>query len=262
MAWRYCGNQIKLWRTQAGVTREGLGKEANYDYEYVKSMEQGRRKPTLRLLEVADEMRGARGMLLAAQDYLKPERFPARTQEYMATEADAIAVHWYESLLIPGLLQTEQYARALMSGSCPPLDDSTIEERVTARLQRQEKLTRQPTVVFGFVVYEAALRSMTGGPEVMRSQLQHVLAIAELRNVAVQVLPVGRAASAALSGPLILLENAEHEQYAYVEGQETSALHVDRGKVSALVQRHGMIRMQALSVEDSSRFIAAVAEEL
>ncbi|MFJ6634707.1 helix-turn-helix transcriptional regulator [Streptomyces sp. NPDC091376] len=59
--WRYCGNQIKLWRTGAGISREELGKEANYEYETVKSMEQGRRKPSVRLLQVADQMCGAKG---------------------------------------------------------------------------------------------------------------------------------------------------------------------------------------------------------
>ncbi|MEV6315838.1 helix-turn-helix transcriptional regulator [Streptomyces sp. NPDC051776] len=77
MAWRYCGNQLKLWRTKAGVTREKLGEEAGYTYEAVKSREQGRRRPTPRLLQVADEMCGAQGLLNAAQEYLKPERFPA-----------------------------------------------------------------------------------------------------------------------------------------------------------------------------------------
>ncbi|MFD3450928.1 Scr1 family TA system antitoxin-like transcriptional regulator [Streptomyces sp. NPDC058691] len=260
MAWRYCGNQVKLWREQAGVTRERLADEAGYGVETVRSMELGRRRPMPRLLQVADQLCGAGGKLVAAQEYLKPEKFPERTREFMQAEAEAIAVHGYEPLLIPGLLQTEAYARALIGNSCPPLDDETIDERVTARLTRQERLQQKPTVLFGFVIYEAALRTGVGGPEVMRGQLRHLLNVGALRNVAVQVLPVDRAAYPALSGSLVLLETEEHEHYAYVEGQETSALYSEPARVSTLSQRHGIIRMQALGVEESAQFIGRVAE--
>ncbi|WP_328504904.1 helix-turn-helix domain-containing protein [Streptomyces sp. NBC_00457] len=72
--WRYCGGQIKLWREESGVSRQRLADEAGYDYEYVKSMECGRRRPTLGLLQVADQMCGARGKLLAGQEFLNPSR--------------------------------------------------------------------------------------------------------------------------------------------------------------------------------------------
>ncbi|MCX4512936.1 helix-turn-helix transcriptional regulator [Streptomyces sp. NBC_01619] len=260
--WRYCGNQIKLWRTEAGISREELGKEANYEYETVKSMEQGRRKPSVRLLQVADQMCGAQGKLLAAQEFLKPEPFPARSQEYMAIEAEAIALHWYEPLLIPGLLQTEEYARALISESCPPLDDETVDERVSARLQRQDALTRRASTLFSFVLYEASLRTMVGGREAMKRQLQTLLEAAELRNVSVQVLPMGRCSGLALAGSIVLLETPDHEHYAFAEGQTTSALYAEPAKVSELTQRHDMIRRHALCVEDSAGSLRKVAEEL
>lgn len=260
--WRYCGNQIKLWRTEAGISREELGKEANYEYETVKSMEQGRRKPSVRLLQVADQMCGAQGKLLAAQEFLKPEPFPARSQEYMAIEAEAIALHWYEPLLIAGLLQTEEYARALISDSCPPLDDETVEERVRARLQRQEALTRRTSTVFSFVLNEASLRTAVGGEKAMKRQLEHLLEAGQLRNVSVQLLPVGRCSGLALMGSMVLLETSDHEHYAYSEVQTTSALYAEPGKVSELTQRHDMIRRHALCVEDSAEFIRKVAEEL
>lgn len=262
MAWRYCGNQIKLWRTQAGVSREELGRAANYEPESVKSMEQGRRRPTPQLLEVADELCGAKGLLAAASGYLQPEKYPARAHEYMTLEAEAIALDWFETLLIPGLLQTEEYARALMSGSCPPVEDETIEERVAARLQRQEKLGGKPTTLCSFVLYEATLRTLVGGRESMTRQLQHLLNVSELRNVAIQVLTAEAGATAALNGSLILLETPEHDHYVFTEGQETSVLSADPQRLSILTQRHGMIRMQALGVQESANFIRKVAEEL
>ncbi|WP_053750874.1 helix-turn-helix domain-containing protein [Streptomyces sp. MMG1533] len=260
--WRYCGGQIKLWREEAGVDRQALAAEAGYDYEYVKSMECGRRRPTLRLLQVADQLCGARGKLIAGHEFLKPEPFPARSQEYMGIEAEAIAVHDYSLGLVPGLLQTREYAQALISESCPPLDDETVEERVRARLARQEALTHRSKTVYGFVIYEAALRAGVGGREIMRQQVLHLLQVGVLRNVSIQVLPFATAPPVALGGALILVETKEHEHYAYVEGQETGVLYGDPDKLNALTQRHGMIRMQALNVEESARFIRKVAEEI
>ncbi|MEV7345159.1 helix-turn-helix transcriptional regulator [Streptomyces sp. NPDC093544] len=260
--WRYCGDQIKLWREGAGVSRQELAKEANYNYEYVKSMECGRRRPTLRLLQVADQMCGARGKLTAAYEHLKPEPFPERTQQYVQVEAEAITVQWYEPLLIPGLLQTEEYARELIGTNCPPLDEETVEERVAARLKRQEKLTSKPPTLFSYVIYEAALRAVVGGSDGMHRQLDHLLEVGKQRNVSIQVLPFALAPSAALSGPIVLVETADHESYAFADGQATGALYSSGDKLSMLTQRHGMIRTQALSVEESARFIRKVAEEL
>ncbi|MFE1201877.1 helix-turn-helix domain-containing protein [Streptomyces sp. NPDC058762] len=261
IAWRYCGSQIKMWRAEAGVGRDALAKEAGYDYEYVKSMENGRRRPTLRFLQIADQVCGAGGKLVAAQEYLKPEPFPARSQEFMAIEAEAISFSCYEPLLIPGLLQTEAYARALIGGSSPPLDDETVAERVGARLRRAEALRRKIGVMYGFVIYEAALRTNVGGVEVMREQLRHLLDVGVLRNVSIQVLPFGRCSGVALNGSIVLLETPEHEHCGYVEAPEVSVLHGSPDKVSALTQAHAMIRMHCLGVEESATFIRRVAEE-
>ncbi|TQF04678.1 helix-turn-helix domain-containing protein [Kitasatospora acidiphila] len=262
MAWRYCGNQVKLWRERSGVSREQLAEESNYDLETVKSMELGRRRPTYTLLNAGETLCDARGMLLAATAFLKPEKFPSHAKEFMAVEDEAIALHAYSALLIPGLLQTPAYAQALMADHCPPFSDDVLDERVAARIERQGKLTRNPPALFGFVIYEAALRTLVGGEEVMKNQFHHLLAVGKLRNVSIQVLPVGRGAHSALAGPFILLETPEHQHYAYVEGHESGMLSTDAERLSVLTQRHGMIRMQALGVEDSARFISTMAEAL
>ncbi|MFD9335877.1 Scr1 family TA system antitoxin-like transcriptional regulator [Streptomyces sp. NPDC060028] len=261
-AWRYGGNQVKLWRTEAGKTREELGAEANYDAETVKSMELGRRRPTLRLLQVADSMFGAGGKLAAVSEYMKPEPFPKRSEEFMAAEAECVAFNNYEPLLIPGLLQTEEYMRALMGDGSPPLDPETIEERVRGRLERQEKMGRRIKTVYGFIIGEAALRTGVGGKEVMRRQLHLLLKLSDLRNVFIQILPSGRVCGAALRGPLVLMETPEHQLWAWADGQKTTAMYSHRDKVSALTQTHGMIRMNALSAAESAEFIKKLAEEL
>jgi transcriptional regulator with XRE-family HTH domain len=260
MTWRYCGNQLKLWRTSAGVTREQLGQESGYQCETVASMEQGRRKPTERILQVADHMCGAHGKLLAGHDFLKPDKFETFAMDFMLYEAEAIVLSSYEPLLIPGLLQTEETARALLSAHWPTLDDETIDERVAARLERQVILNTQ-TKSFNFVIGEAALRYPVNSIEAHKRQLLHLLEMAKRRNVTIQVLPFG-GCHPGLNGPFVLLETPEHEQLAYEEGQTTGVLYAERDKVSTVTHRHAMILRQALSPEESARFIEKLAEEL
>ncbi|MET7936529.1 helix-turn-helix transcriptional regulator [Streptomyces sp. NPDC005322] len=260
MSWRYCGNQLKLWRTQAGVSREELAKEANYEYESIKSMEQGRRKPTLRVLEVADQMFGARGLLVAAQEYLKPEKFLSYAQDYMRYEAEAIVLCSYETSSSRGSCKLERRRGALLGAHCPPLDDETIEARALARLDRQA-LLEKPTRAFNFVIEEAALRNCLADAESHKRQVLHLLDVGQRRNVTLQVMPAGRP-HPGLNGPFVLLETPDHEHLVYEEGQETGVLYADRNKVSVVTQRHAMILRQALSPEESARFIRNLAEEL
>ncbi|MFF3944357.1 helix-turn-helix domain-containing protein [Streptomyces sp. NPDC001902] len=260
MAWRYCGNQVKLWREHAGVTREQLADEAGYGYETVKSMEQGRRRPTQRLLQIADGLCGAQGKLTAAEAFLKPERFLSYARDFMRYEAEAIALNTYEPQFIPGLLQTEETALALFRAHWPPLDDETIEERVAARMARQALLDKQ-TRAFSFTIGEAALRYPVGGGEAHVRQLERLLEAGARRNVDIQAMPFG-GAHPGLNGPFVLLETAEHLHLAYVEGHETGVLHSDSEKVSIIAQRHAMILRRALGPEESEAYIGKLAEEL
>ncbi|MEV2194188.1 helix-turn-helix transcriptional regulator [Streptomyces phaeochromogenes] len=261
IAWRYCGHQFKMWRQEAGVSREDVGKESNYSPDTITSFERGVRRPTARLLDIGDELFGARGKLKAAAQYLEPEKFPPRAQEFMALEAEAIALYGYETLRIPGLLQTEAYVRALFNAHYPALDDEIVEGRVAARLERQCMLTGRPTTYFGFVIGEIALQCSVGGSEAMRHQCERLVEVGALRNVDIQVMPTSRGAHAGINGPMVLLESPDHERYAYEEGQVCSVLHADSEAVSTLTQRFGMIRMQALSTGESARLIREVADQ-
>ncbi|WP_348538490.1 DUF5753 domain-containing protein [Streptomyces sp. 4R-3d] len=176
----------------------------------------------------------------------------------MDREAEAISLWSYEVALIPGLLQTEAYARALIGNHCPPLDDETVEERVAARLERHSLLTRKPPAALSFVRYEAALRA----PDVDRKQLLNILAAGKPSNVSVQVPPFGRANPTALTGPMVLLETRDHERIALSEGQSVSQLTDDPGVVSSQTERLSMMRALALSPAESARFIERMVEEL
>ncbi|WP_030235953.1 helix-turn-helix domain-containing protein [Streptomyces sp. NRRL S-350] len=260
MSWKYCGDQLKRWREQAGVTREQLSQAANYDIESVRSMEAGRRKPSLQLLQAADELCDAKGMLVGAAAFLKPEKFPSFSQDFMKYEPEATVLSSYESQLIPGLLQTEATARALLNAHWPPLDDDTVEERVSARLARQVILSKQ-TKSFSFLIDEFALLRKFGTSAEHREQLKHLLAAGRARHIDIQVVPA-KCVHPGVNGAFVLLETIDHERLAYEEGQSMGLLYADPEKVNLLWQRHAMILRQALSPEESARFINKLAEEL
>ncbi|MFB7089735.1 helix-turn-helix transcriptional regulator [Streptomyces sp. NPDC056296] len=248
---------MKRWRTKANVSREQLAEAANYSPDTIKSMEQGVRMPTSRVLDVADEMCCAEGMLSAAKDYLQREKYPEGAQDFMEREKEAISLWSYEAAYVPGLLQTEGYARSLIENHHPPLDEETAERRITARLERQTILTeRKPPVSFSFVVYEAALRS----PQVDASQLRRLLQAFGLRNVMLQVLPFDRGIPAALMGPMVLLETRDHERFAFTEGALASDLSADPKVVSRATEVLSMIRAQALGPAESARFLERMVD--
>lgn len=258
VAWRYSGNQMKRWRTKAGVSRDELAAASNYSPDTIAAMEQGVRMPTARVLDVADEMCDAEGMLSAGKEFLNREKFPTRAQDFMEREREAISRWSYEIAVIPGLLQTSAYARALIENRLPPLDEETVEERIAARMERQTILTkRKPPVAVSFVLYEAVLRS----PQVDDEQLRRLLEVLCLRNVTLQVLPFERAFSDALMGPMVLLETRDHERYAFTEGPFASELSADPDVVSRVAERLSMIRAQALSPAESARYVERMVDE-
>ncbi|KFG74808.1 DNA-binding protein [Streptomyces mutabilis] len=245
--WRFSGNQLKRWRTKANVSREQLAQVASYSPDTIKSMEQGVRMPTPRVLDVADELCGAEGLLSAAKNYLSRERFPARAQEFMKREREAISSWSYESGLIPGLLQTPGYMRSLIESRIPPVDEETVEERITGRAERQAMLTER-------------LRGGAARPIRGWRTTPPLLEVSRLRNVELQVLPFERAFFSAGMGPMILLETRDHERFAYTVSQFVSVLSADPETVRVVTERLSMLRAHALSPAESARLIEEMAD--
>jgi hypothetical protein len=189
-------------------------------------------------------------------------RLPARFRDFALWEKDAVRLDAYEPLLIPGLLQTGDYTRALVNHHCPPLSDETVADRVSARLARQTIFDSGSTVVMSFVMEEAVLRRPVGGPAVMKEQLSQLLERARLRNVSIQVMPTARWQHNGSLGPVTVLETTDGHTLAYTEAQGVSSFISDRAAVRVCSERHGIIRMQALDAEESAHLIEQLAGEL
>ncbi|MDF3293754.1 helix-turn-helix domain-containing protein [Streptomyces silvisoli] len=256
------GCQQRALRERAGLTQAELASRVNYSESHVRSVESGRRRPKPEYVRAVDEALGAQGLLKAAAEPIVQLKYPAWFIRYVEAEAEAVKLYTYDNNLVNGLLQTDDYAYAVFRAQVPALDDDEIEAGVQARLERQVLLTRKPAPTLGFVIEEWVLRRKIGGREVLKAQLDRLLEVGEMRNVSIQVMPMGCETHAALEGPLTLLETLEGRNLAYVEGQFGSAFVTEPKDYSVLEQRYGVLRAQALSPEDSATFIERLAGEL
>jgi hypothetical protein len=200
---------------------------------------------------------------MALQDEVDRAKLPRFFRNVALLESEALSRFSYDPLLIPGLLQTEAYAQALLEAHFPPLDEEVVEQHVAARLARQALLSRRkPPVVLVFIVEEGALRRTVCSKAVMRDQLEHLLTCAQKRNVELQVMPTSQGAHSGLNGPMVLLESTDRKRHVYVDAQGVATVRSDQDEVSEFWLRYGMLRTQALNTEESSRLIERMAREL
>ncbi|MEU3246401.1 MULTISPECIES: helix-turn-helix domain-containing protein [unclassified Streptomyces] len=249
---RTFGAVVQALREHAGLSREEFGERVRFSRHTVASVELGRRMPDPTFVERAEDVLGNTGALRKAAGHLaRQPGLAAWFRQWARLEATAITLYTYECRLVPGLLQTEAYARTLFTNQLPPLDDAQIEAQWVARAERQRLLRERPNTAFGFILEEGMLLRRTGGTEITRGLVDHVLEIAGLRNVEIQVMPQVRETHAGLDGPMQLLETPDNRWFAYCEGQESGQLIADPKVVSMLQMRYARMRSQALTLEDS-----------
>ena len=254
---RAIGKQAKLLRERAGLTQRELGDRLGYSEEQISSVERGRRTPQPEFLDAVDDLLEGGGLLKATKDDLAKAkakarvRHPAWFRDYARQEMDAVELNYFSTVTVPGMLQTEAYARATFTVRQPVLDERTIEARVMARMARQEILTRRPAPTVTAVLDESVLRRAIGGRDIRRGQTEHLLQLGHLRNTTLEVLPMDCEDYAGIDGPFTLLTPKGRRQVAYVEVQGISRLITDAEEVRILAARYGSIRGQALTPRES-----------
>ncbi|MGC5334037.1 helix-turn-helix domain-containing protein [Micromonospora sp. DT62] len=236
------GAQLRRLRESSGVTREGAGWEIRASESKISRMELGRvgfkERDVADLLTLygvtASEEREA--LLKLARDANSPgwwhrygDVLPNWFQSYLGLEAAAALIRSYEVQFVPGLLQTREYARAVVllgHGRAAPAE---IERRVALRMQRQRLLYRENPPQLWAVVDEAALRRPIGGPRVMREQVAALIEATKSPNIRLQVIPFAAGGHAAAGGAFTILRFGDRElpDIVYIE-QLTSALYLDK----------------------------------
>ncbi len=261
---RTFGAVVQALREHAGLSRVEFGGLVRFSKHTVESVELGRRMPDESFVERAEEALGNTGALRKAAGHLTRGEagLAAWFRRWARLERIAVSLCTYECRLVPGLLQSEGYARAVFDNSIPPLSDGQLEAQVVARLERQKLLRERPNVSFSFIVEEHIIRRRLGGREVTRGLLDHMLELSAPRNVTLQIMPLKAEFHACLDGPVQLLETPERRRLAYSEGQQNGRLISDAKEVSLLYQCYDTLRSQALNPQDSRGLLERLRGEL
>jgi transcriptional regulator with XRE-family HTH domain len=253
------GAQLRKLREERGITREDAGYAIRASHSKISRLELGRTSfkerdvaDLLALYGVTDEAERATLLALAEQAnepgwwQRYSEVVPAWFEGYLGLEQAASVIRTYEVQFVPGLLQTPDYARAVVQLGHPDASKTEIERRVSLRVSRAQILHRPEPSSLWAVIDEAALRRPIGDSATMRAQLEHLIHIAELPHVTVQVLPFSVGGHAAAGGPITILRfpQAELPDVIYLE-QLISALYLDK---PADTYRYGHL-MNRLAIE-------------
>ncbi|MEU9009514.1 helix-turn-helix transcriptional regulator [Streptomyces sp. NPDC048479] len=262
-ATRLVANVARNMRVQKGLTQEQLGDEMGFTGAAVSAMETCAQPASDQMLvELERVLGGGTGIFEEARTYVRLDKYPAQFKNYALLEQKAVGLCLYATLVVHGLFQTEEYARALIGGGYPPLSGERVEELVEARMARRALFEREPVALIEVVLEESVLRRTIGSEEVMRGQLLHLAECARRRNVTLQVLPLDCGLSGEHAGAhseLTLVETLEHDHLVYLEAQDESLLIKDPAKVSTCAQRYAKIRAQALGPRESLGLIERLA---
>ncbi|MFI1734755.1 helix-turn-helix domain-containing protein [Streptomyces acidicola] len=262
------GKLLKLLRERAGVTQKELGEMVGYGPDAISAMERGVRVARPEVLEKAEELLNAQGVLAVMIPEIKEAMKKSRTRHpewyrsYAGLEAEAVELHFYANQGVPGLLQTDDYAQAVFTQRRPFLSAETIEKRVADRLSRQQVFDRWPPPAVSYVLEEVVLDRPIGGRTVFAEQLRHLLHIGGMRNVEIQVMPTHREEHPNLDSAFNLLTPKGYAQVAYTEAQGYPRLITDREEVRKIADRYGIMRAMALNPMESRALIEKKLEEL
>jgi transcriptional regulator with XRE-family HTH domain len=277
---RQLGAELRRLRKAAGLSVEAAAKELGCSQPRISRIETGKggavAKPTdvrtlCDLYGVTDERQVE--MLLRMLSVVSQQRgwwedfesvLPSGLEVYVGLESDARAERGWEPLLVHGLLQTKEYARAvfLMGGSNRPHD---IDDLVQVRTERQKLLTREGTPLELWAIFdEAVIRRPLGGTTVMRDQLRHLADMTDMPNVTIQVIPLSTGGNPGLGGPFSILEFEDDNDtpVVYVESQAGNLYLEKKPDVRRYTSTFDLLRAMALSPAESATLLCRAAEEM
>ncbi|MFH8800479.1 helix-turn-helix domain-containing protein [Streptomyces sp. NPDC017936] len=271
---RRLGQELRKLREDKGMTAEQVADRLLVSQSKISRLENGRRSISQRdvrdlcgVYEVEDQ-RIVDSLMQMAKDSRQQGWWHAfgdvPYSVYIGLETDAASLRVYDPQVVPGLLQTRQYAETLISGALPETAPTEIEKRVQVRMRRQERISAEENPLrLWTVMDEAALRRVVGDRSLMRDQLEHLVEQSQLPHVTVQVIPFDMGAHPGLNGQYAILEfpDASDSSVVYIEGV-TSDLYLEKpNDVQKYSVMYEHLRAQALNVDQSRQFIADIAKE-
>ncbi|MFF3264615.1 helix-turn-helix domain-containing protein [Streptomyces sp. NPDC002932] len=228
---RRLATELRLLRSAADLTREEVTAQTGVNgvtlYRIEKAISRPQKRTLQALLDLYEASEAQRKDLLALQSrsqdqgWLRPyhSELPEEYTAYIGFEAEARTVRNYESLFVPGLAQTERYARAVIKGVLPTASQEDVERRVQARIERQAVLTKSEPLQLWAIMDEAAVRRMVGGRAVMVEQARHLCQLAEEPQVTLQLIPLAKGAHPGMTGSFVHMDfpDPQNPELVYVD---------------------------------------------
>lgn len=254
-------SQLRSWRNQLGWTQVEAGDKLGYSASLVSGIETMDKTPTADFAARCDKAFGAPGTFVTLQELVAREAYPAFFAPVVPFEREAVRIHGWELGAIPGLLQTEAYAHALIRVSRAMDSDTAIDRLVAARLERQAILSRDHPPMLWYVIDEGVLRHVIGNPAVIGAQLDRVIEAADTAGIVIQVLPF-IADHAGSDGPISIFEFAEAPAVCYTECYSGGRIVEARAEVADLMTVMSLIRASALPPRESRELIRRIRSEI
>lgn len=255
------GAELRVARERAGLSQAELGEPLFVSGSFIGQLEAGTRRMHLDFARQLDENLGTDGFFVRNCEAAAKSKYPDHFAAAAEAEALAKAIREYAPLIIPGLLQTEAYARAVFRAYQPTALEETIDELVTNRLARAALLNDPTTPLLWIVLDEAVLRRKVGGPGVMAEALHHLIALIHAHRIVAQVLPFSAGAHASTGGSIKLMAFDDAPPLAYVEGSGTGLLFDDPATVNRHSLTYDLLTANASPPRASLALIESVAEE-
>ncbi|MGW1283229.1 helix-turn-helix domain-containing protein [Streptomyces sp. NPDC002586] len=249
------GRLLRVCRKAAGLTVSELAEAMGYGEDMIRKIERGARIPRPEFLDRADQLLRAQGHLRAFMEDMRKARYPKKIRELAELEGRAVEMLLYGSHNIHGLLQTPEYARTLFEMRQPALSADAVEQATAARMARKAVFERDPAPTLSFVQEQVTLERPYGGKMVLRRQLEHLLEVAQLRNITLQVMPTARDEHAGAQGLIQVLKFADGTAIGRSSGAFNGRPVSNPKDLRILELRYGMIRAQALTPRESQTFI-------
>ncbi|AJF65110.1 helix-turn-helix domain-containing protein [Streptomyces vietnamensis] len=261
-AWEFFGELLKERREAAGLTQSELGRRVFVSGAYIGLFEQGIRKPQLDVAIRIDEVLQTGGIFERTwRRLIDKSPYASYFSEVAELEGVATKICEFAPLVVPGLMQTAEYARAVTLATHPFAAEDFIEEKVTARIDRAAILSGTTRPEYWVVLHENSVLTPVGGPSVMAATLDRITTLARERQALVTILPRSVGAHAHMTGTLKLMEFEDQPPTAYTETGFSGTLLDDPAVVKQAQRAYDLLRVATLSPEASLTLIESAAED-
>ncbi|MEV6505676.1 helix-turn-helix transcriptional regulator [Streptomyces sp. NPDC051642] len=253
----YYGYELRRYREAAGLTQRQLGVIINYTGSMIGQIETAKKLPSLEFSRAVDAALNTGGLLTRLLDLVLRSQLPAWFRQVGELESRAVEICSFESQMIHGLLQTEEYARTVLG----TLDQSNLDDRTAVRIGRQRIFEKEEPPVFWVILSEAALYLEIGGRRTMRNQLARLLSYENNPRVNIQILPFSAGTHAGLTGSFNVYRFANDPSIIYTESYGSGHPTANPETVKDCSLRYDHLQAAALSLRDSAELIRRVMEE-